>query len=403
MVAADSQQSSHRVRRWLALACVVIGVVFAIAFLVSRLAHAYAFDTDRVVATLGPAIQEPEVSHAISTRVVTDVMAKTELEAKLTDELDNRLPRVAPVLVPEVMDRLEQRLIMRTEEALQSDAVRGWWEGAIRATHGKFVELARETNPEDVENVAMRANQVAGVTSKLLENYGDELGVEVPAGATSDFVLISEERVENAQRILEYLRWLDRAPGVLSALMALTFLIAIAISPRRLRTLAHIAFGCAIGALLLLVVFRIVPDELASLAPREEGRVALTVLLAQFAETPVERLRIALVLSLLLGVAFLWIERIARGGESREHAREQALGLWALAQRAGRWIATEVRTYPDVATWAGPVIASGYLLFGPDPSVGQTFWVIVLAVGWVVGMRAVLTASGSSTGTKPSA
>lgn len=277
------EPARQKLRRRLAGLFVFLTVLSLVVTVVGAWARAVALDTDRFVDTVGPAIDDPSVQEALSIRLTDRVMSGLQIEDRVSTALSNvdqgRLPVSPTLLAAPIADGIRTVLLKRTEQLLASDAVRTLWLRALTTAHEQVVSLLEgDSSVATIEGDAVYINLLPLMNDALssLEQTLSEI-----FNRSIDLPTITSANVSQAESLLEQQFGVqlpadfghvkvfesDALPAAQSAvvtmnrvvylLVALTIIlaiVAIVLSPRRLRTVAWLGFGAAIG---LIVVRRL--------------------------------------------------------------------------------------------------------------------------------------------------
>lgn len=372
------EPSRLRLRRRLAGVFVFLTVISLVLTVVGTWARAVVLDTDRFVATVGPAIDEPAVQQALSVRLTDRVMTGLEIEQRVSDALANldqgELPVSPTLLAAPITSGIRNVLLKRTQQLLASDAVRTLWFGALTTAHGQAVALLRgDSTVATIEGDAVYIN--------LLPLMNDALGaLEQPLSEILnreiDVPTITDANADQAVSLLEERFGVDLPPEfghlkvfesdalpaaqsaivavdrVLYLLIALTLVLAIVslvLSPRRLRTALWLGFGIAIG---LIVVRRLalrLDDAIASRVSGATNREAVGAVASDVFSDLRNSTTLLLVAAVLVGIgAYLagrphWVTRaIARVSDGDVIRRDSATVRWLGENAAALRIATLV-------------------------------------------------------------
>src|SRR5262249_33516844 len=120
-----------RWRRIVVPLCVFLGCVLAALSVAATWLKLTALDTATYADTVAPLTKDPNVSLAISTRVVDDVFSKVDVESLVQDVLPSQASALAPALVA-VLQRYAVQLL---DDVIQSDQFQRIWETANRVAH----------------------------------------------------------------------------------------------------------------------------------------------------------------------------------------------------------------------------------------------------------------------------
>jgi hypothetical protein len=278
------EPSRLKLRRRLSGLFVFLTVLSLIITVVGAWTRAVVLDTDRFVATVGPAIDEPAVQQALSVRLTDRVMEGLQIEDRVSSAISNLAPRDLPVppslLAGPIADGIRNVLLDRTEQFLASDAVRTLWFEALTRAHGRAVALLRgedsgaatvEGDAVYVDLLPMMNNALQALEQPLSDIFNrsidiptitaanvsqatsaleDQFGVQLP----DDFGKIKVFESDALPAAQAAVATADRVIYLLVALTIVLAIVALVLSTRRLRTVLWLGFGAAIG---LIVVRRL--------------------------------------------------------------------------------------------------------------------------------------------------
>ncbi len=226
------------------LACLLLPVALA-----SVWAAAVATDTDDYVAAVRPLATEPEVQDAVERRLSDAVLARVDGTA-VGDRFGDTLATVVTAGVRRVVD---------------SSAFVDVWASANRAAHE---EMVRVLENEDADSGGARISLTA-----LAERVLTDLGLPDAAALAPD-VTITVASGEDVERAAQVYRTVDRLGTVAPVAWVLLVAITLVAARRRLRSLAWLGLGSALGGLLLLLAVRISVGVVGDQAPAADREIA---------------------------------------------------------------------------------------------------------------------------------
>ena len=277
------EPARQKLRRRLAGLFVFLTVLSLVVTVVGAWARAVALDTDRFVATVGPVIDEPSVQRALSVRLTDRVMEGLQVQDRVASALSGldagELPISPALLASPIADGICSVLLKRIEQATASDAVRTLWYEVLARAHSQAIALLRgETTNATIEDDTVYINLLP-FTNDALASLEPQLS-EI-FNRTIDLPAITTENVSQAVGLLEQqfgvdlpddfgqikvfesdalpaaqagIAATDRLIYALAALTVVLAIIALVLSPRRLRTTLWLGLGAALG---LIVVRRL--------------------------------------------------------------------------------------------------------------------------------------------------
>lgn len=277
------EPARQKLRRRLAGLFVFLTVLSLVVTVVGAWARAVALDTDRFVATVGPVIDEPSVQRALSVRLTDRVMEGLQVQDRVASALSGldagELPISPALLASPIADGIRSVLLKRIEQAAASDAVRTLWYEVLARAHSQAIALLRgETTNATIEDDTVYINLLP-FTNDALASLEPQLS-EI-FNRTIDLPTITTENVSQAVGLLEQqfgvdlpddfgqikvfesdalpaaqagIAATDRLIYALAALTVVLAIVALVLSPRRLRTTLWLGLGAALG---LIVVRRL--------------------------------------------------------------------------------------------------------------------------------------------------
>lgn len=131
-----------RRRRWGVMVLVVLTAFGVLTSTVAVWAHRMIFNTDEWVATVGPLIDDPEITQAVSTRLVDEILVLIDADDVITDVL----PDKAQVLAPVLESTLRNFLIDQVDSLLQTEQAQTIWVEGNRKAHALVVDVLQGNN-----------------------------------------------------------------------------------------------------------------------------------------------------------------------------------------------------------------------------------------------------------------
>ena len=129
-------------RRWLVMLLVILTSVGVLTSTVAVWAHRMIFSTDEWVATVGPLIDDPEITKAVSTRIVDEILVLADADGVISDVL----PDKAQVLAPVLETTLRNFLIGQVDSLLQTEQAQTIWVEGNRKAHALVVDVLQGNN-----------------------------------------------------------------------------------------------------------------------------------------------------------------------------------------------------------------------------------------------------------------
>lgn len=321
------------VRRWLSHVLVLLSSLLVVASTVAVWSYQTALDTDRFMETVEPALDDPAFYSAVSDVVSEHLLEALDLEARVTNRL-NQLdeyisqalvdaidvdPRVRQLLsgfdrpslaalAPPITSALEDRAVQVVDRMIASDEFSARFPDLIRQAHEAAVALMRNDSAQ-LPNVYIAEGEVRlnlipiisdalrqvldeireflpdvdlpDVVSAALADGRQQLGEALQARLPEDFgqvTLVSEDSLGEVQQTVHRL---DQFVWVILILTVAVIAATIAISPARRRTVVQLGAGIAIGLFLGAVAIRRLREAILEEIETPDGERAVGALLTQ--------------------------------------------------------------------------------------------------------------------------
>ncbi len=212
-------------------------------------------NADRYVATVAPLAGDPDVQTAVTTRVTTEVMSHLDLSSLLTS-MTADLPPTATRGLLALEGPIESALQTFVQNTVQSVVSSGTfaqiWTDANRAAHAGFLAVLTGQGERGIvgtsgDSITIDIGPIVAAAKNRLVAAGFQLAERIPAVQTQ-YTVVTSPSIGKAQQwfgIFQVLRW---AVPVLAAVL---LLIALLLSPNRLRTLLITALGIVVAMILL--------------------------------------------------------------------------------------------------------------------------------------------------------
>jgi hypothetical protein len=261
---------------------ILIGVMIALSCLtlilsgVALWVHYTVLDTDGYLAVVGPLGKDPKVIAAVSDYVGAQVVAATDLQARV----ENVLPPRLDVLAVPVTAAVDEFITKQTNRILSTPQAYNLWIEINRQAHTRIVALLRgESTYGYIAGDAVKLNTLplisevlVAVDSKLpgwlssrfnppvippdmpvaeaSQQLSAWLGRPLPADA-GQVTLLTSEALGPAQQAV---KWLDRLVIILPVVTLILFAVTILVSRQRRRTIIELGIGIAVSLIVLRVV-----------------------------------------------------------------------------------------------------------------------------------------------------
>jgi hypothetical protein len=319
------------VRRWISHALVVISALLVLGSAVAVWAHRTAFDTDRFMDTVEPALHDPVFYSALSDRISEEALVALDLESRVTIRLNQLDAYISDALVdaididpraqdlldrfdrptlaalaPPITSALEDRVTRVADRLVTSGAFTTRFPELAREAHEASVALVRNDMAE-LPNVYTAEGEVrlnlipiigdvlrqvvdeireflpdvelpeaiSGRVAEGIQQLGDALQAQLP----DDFgqvTLMSQDALSEVQTTVHSL---DQLMWLLLLVTAAAIGAAIAVSPTRRETLIYLGIGVVTALILGTVALRRLRAAVLAETATPDGERAASVLL----------------------------------------------------------------------------------------------------------------------------
>jgi hypothetical protein len=326
-----------------------------------------ALDDQYWTQTSSALLENPQIRSTVADYLVDQLYANVDVAGELQRALP---PRLQPLAGP-AAGGLREVATRAANTALERPRVQSAWVAANSITHKQLVNLIEDRS----KLVGINGNAVVLNLAPLVTEIANRVGIGGDVGtklppSVAHVTIVQAKQISTAQ---DAVKLLNSLVIVLSLLVPILFVIAIAIVPgRRRRALLGAALGIAAAGLLLMVVRSIAGDQLtnslastAAVEPTVQATWSIaTKLLGQMALN-------TFLFGLVLLVA-VWL-----GGHTRP----------AVALR--RAAAPALRDRPEVAWGALGVALILVLAIVDIPATRQPYGVLVIVALGCVGLLAL--------------
>ena len=286
-------------RKWIAVLLVVVSSIFVVISAVAVWAHRTVFDTDAFMATIEPAIEDPQFTASLSDYLTDEITTALDLEQRLQEPLQNLdafltsalfgllgidegtlgflgqidRPTLAALAGP-IADELNGRIEMRVDQVMESNAMQELIPEVVRRAHQGATALIagdiEETPNISIVEGEVRLNTLPIIARVLQEvvtelrdvlpnvNLPDAISDRVPDAVAQfkeslgdrvpdDFgqiALMSEERLTAAQATADRI---DRWVWGIVILTIILIVITMFVSQTRRRTGIQLGIGIAVA------------------------------------------------------------------------------------------------------------------------------------------------------------
>ena len=293
-------------RRRMRAAAAIVAVVFAAASFAVALPGAWArrtlTDTDTYLAVVAPLASDPAVQEALAREITAAVFEAANVQQRLSTVLADRAPRLT-FLVGPIAQSVRQFVQDKVQTILASEQFRTFWTEANRLVQSQLVAVLRgETdvlqaqNGEVVLNYVPLVNQAMAQVSSTLSTLLNKditlpeippgmvpaeaiakldaaLGVTLPA-TFGTVVIYRSDALTTVQDTVKLAR---AAFFGLLAIFLIALITALAVSPRRRRTLLQLAVAIAVVTVIERRLGIAAVDSAVALVPADTQAAARAV------------------------------------------------------------------------------------------------------------------------------
>jgi hypothetical protein len=373
--ASTATTPRHRLRRALATALVVVGAIVGPVAVTGLWARALVDNTDTYVDAVAPLATDATITAALEDRVTDAVMNgvdSLDVGGQIHGFLTGRgIPDRLATLLTSALSGLGSNLrdlISRTVASVIEDPrFASTWTTLNRTTHRALVAVVDgDSRLLDGEgNLALSLQPVIVAVQQRLVSNGQSWASLLPSNTTAAWVLVPAEQVDNLRDAVNTLRTVAIALAIVELVVIAG---AILLAPDRMRGLAWLAFGVAVGSVAALGALRYAQHALLGNYPQLSHPEAVMALIQAVTGTLVDWLRLMFVAGLAVAAA---AALLGRGSRARR-ARARLAGFRARMTRPPysgprRAIATVVAIGCGLALMVADdlsAFAVGALLFG---------------------------------------
>jgi hypothetical protein len=257
-IAAEPTAAGHTHpgrRRWATRGLVALATLLLVIGALGTWVRRVVLDTPTWTETSKQVIQDPVVQQALSTYLVDQLYDNVDVTA----QVQAVLPQAAKPLAAPVAAGLRDFADRAAVRALDSPRVQDLWATANEAASRALIHTVEgggpavsTTNGEVTLNLQPLTDQLATRTG-----IGSRLANAIPPG-TGRLVLLRSDQLKTAQDAANVLRVIGDVCLVLAILL---FALAVWLAPDRRWAVRTCAFGVLIAGLLLIVVRRVVGQQ----------------------------------------------------------------------------------------------------------------------------------------------
>ena len=386
-------------RRWSVAAMVLVAAIAILAGTVATWTHSVLFNTDKYVETVAAPIgKDPAATQRLADTVSAKTIEATDFENRVREVL----PPEAQFLASPLTVQVQQFLNTKVAELLQTDTAYNAWLKINATVHEQLVALLRnESNRFIVEgdDVSLSLVPLIARALALVDEYMPsalesritipqidpeapydqqvaELSAALGRPLPADFgtvVIFKDTNIQQAQQVV---RIFDRLVILLWVVAALLIVLALVLSPWRLRTLLELALGTLVATLIARAAIKYFENNLLDAISRQgEQNAARSVITSLVANLGSFTTWLLLASAILAVAAFLGGKPhlIKGAGKGAVKLADRGAGLASSQMPDAQRMAA---TYFDYLRGGGVVVAIIALFF----AVGSPAWVIVTLV-----------------------
>jgi hypothetical protein len=349
-LASEKKARSARVRSIASWVLVVLAVFATILALLSIWTFRTLNDTDLFVDRVGSIIEQPEVAQAIGDTAAAELVDAIDLQDRIADVL----PEQAALVAAPITTAAQEYLAEAATSLIGTEQFQAAWDAALAEGHRLSIGVLSGNDTEVIENsdglivlnitpiinailaegavflsdLLNRDISAPTVTPETIDEavsvLEEQLGTELPADFGT-IVLFESENLAAAQRLysaVSALIWL----GPIAALVLIG--LAIAVSTRRVRTLAAIVVGVALGLLLVRLALAPAEESLAAAVSDAGLAAAVGAAFSTITASLVDGIALILILG-ILAAAVLFMTGDSAMAQKGRGALQEAPGLAA--------------------------------------------------------------------------
>jgi hypothetical protein len=197
----DRRGRNRRVRRITTWVLTVLTAISVLAGTVAFWTHRTVFDTGHYMSLVGPLVDDPAVTAALSTYLTDQAVTALDLDNRITEaiasipDLPERAKPIAPLIAGPVADNANERIHRFIDNYVHSQEFRNLWTRVNQVGHEKVVALLRG-DYEKLPNVVVGDEEVRlnliSVITQILRGIAERGIGPVPSGTTLPTVSIDD-------------------------------------------------------------------------------------------------------------------------------------------------------------------------------------------------------------------
>lgn len=244
-----------------------LGVIAGVSFMLAHWTERQVLTTDNWVALVGPLPQNDQVATALSTYTVNQVFDSADIEARIQSGLPDKVAFLAPVLT----QQLQARVTNRTQQIIQSNQFEAIWTTAIKTSHQRLLEQARNPDAEP-SRLAQLSVKLQSLRPKIQALLGQE-----PQTGDSQQIELAVNLHQKMNKLGEYVRLLDWLNATLWLAALACLFAAFVLAQARRKLLLVVSASFFVIALLQLIGVRALRPTVLNLVENEAFRPAVGI------------------------------------------------------------------------------------------------------------------------------
>ena len=346
--AAPAAPSKRRPRRIGAVVATVLAVVLFLVATTGIWAKRTVLSTDRVVAAVDAAAEDPAVIDALSARITTEIVSLVDIDGIVQSLVPDGLDRLGPVIEAAVANLIKEQVA----NVVGSEQGRDLIERAVRVAHAKAIDILESggLSPDsvfsmvdgevvlDVVPLIVRtigllqeqgvipdsfditeiANEVS--SNRMVQVLARVFGVTVPENF-GQITVLNAEQVDAASATLssaqQALSIFQKGTFVLGVLALLMVALALYLSLDRRRTLAQLMLGIGVGALVMRIGIDRVVVAIDSAIEKAGAKAAAVRITESLTESLARTLMVMALVGIVVGLIAVFLRPGKDGSESK--------------------------------------------------------------------------------------
>ncbi|MFI0448924.1 hypothetical protein [Actinomadura sp. 6N118] len=277
------------VRQAIAAVLITLAAFGVVASVIGIWGARTTLDTDRWVATVAPLPRNPEVNAAVATYLTDEIFKRLNAQQRVAEAL----PPKAAFLAAPTTDAVRNYLRGRIQNFMATEQFQTLWNNASRTAHnailavleGRSEVVSAGNDTVTLNLLPIVNNALVRIESELPTLFGRQLDLpalssgEIPPGLRAriekalgvslpaDFAQITLYDRDELGQLQQAVLVFKRSVVLLVTGTLVLFALALAISPRRRRTLLQFGVALAVFVTVMSAVLRAVRDQLLAQVP----------------------------------------------------------------------------------------------------------------------------------------